>query len=54
VIADEVVTAFGKNAKPFGAEHWRVKPETIIYYQGLRLFCGAVAFSIEVWEAAKD
>jgi adenosylmethionine-8-amino-7-oxononanoate aminotransferase len=54
LIADEVMTGFGRTGKMFAVEHWGVKPDIMIMAKGITsayLPFGAVAFSGEIWEA---
>ncbi|MFC1958903.1 aspartate aminotransferase family protein [Chloroflexota bacterium] len=57
LIADEVMTGFGRTGKMFAMEHWRVKPDIIAMAKGITsayIPFGAVAFSNEIWEALQD
>jgi len=56
LIADEVMTGFGRTGKMFAIEHWNVKPDIITMAKGIAssyLPFGAVAFSGEIWETLK-
>jgi len=56
LIADEVMTGFGRTGKMFAMEHWSVKPDIIIIAKGITsayIPFGAVAFSGEIWEAIR-
>ena len=56
LIADEVMTGFGRTGKMFAMEHWEVKPDIIAMAKGITsayIPFGAVAFSGEIWEAIK-
>jgi len=53
LIADEVMTGFGRTGKMFAMEHWGVKPDIISMAKGITsayVPFGAVAFSSEIWE----
>ena len=56
LIADEVMTGFGRTGKMFAMEHWGVKPDIIAMAKGITsayIPFGAVAFSNQIWEALK-
>jgi len=56
LIADEVMTGFGRTGKMFAMEHWGVKPDIIAMAKGITsayIPFGAVAFSKEIWQAIK-
>jgi putrescine aminotransferase len=53
LIADEVMTGFGRTGKMFAIEHWAVKPDIMTLAKGITsayIPFGAVAFSSEIWE----
>jgi len=57
LIADEVMTGFGRTGKMFAIEHWNVKPDIMTMAKGITsayLPFGAIAFSDEIWETLKD
>jgi adenosylmethionine-8-amino-7-oxononanoate aminotransferase len=54
LIADEVMTGFGRTGKMFAIEHWNIVPDLIAMAKGITsayLPFGAVAFSDGIWEA---
>ena len=56
LIADEVMTGFGRTGKMFATEHWGIKPDIMTMAKGITsayIPFGAVAFSGEIWEAIK-
>ena len=56
LIADEVMTGFGRTGKMFAIEHWNVKPDIMTMAKGITsayLPFGAVAFSDEIWDTLK-
>ncbi|GAH20634.1 unnamed protein product, partial [marine sediment metagenome] len=56
LIADEVMTGFGRTGKMFALEHWGIKPDIMIMAKGITsayIPFGAVAFSGEIWETLK-
>lgn len=56
LIADEVMTGFGRTGKMFAVEHWGIEPDIMVMAKGITsayLPFGAVAFNSEVWEAIK-
>ncbi len=56
LIADEVMTGFGRTGKMFAMEHWGIKPDIITMAKGITsayLPFGAVAFSNDIWETVK-
>ena len=56
LIADEVMTGFGRTGKMFAMENWGVKPDLMTMAKGITnayIPFGAVAFSDEIWEAIK-
>jgi adenosylmethionine-8-amino-7-oxononanoate aminotransferase len=56
LIADEVMTGFGRTGKMFALEHWGVKPDIMVMAKGITsayIPFGAVAFSGEIWETLK-
>jgi adenosylmethionine-8-amino-7-oxononanoate aminotransferase len=56
LIADEVMTGFGRTGKMFALEHWGVKPDIMTMAKGITsayLPFGAIAFSSEIWNTLK-
>ncbi len=56
LIADEVMTGFGRTGKMFAMEHWGVKPDIMTIAKGITsayVPFGAVAFNDEIWETLK-
>jgi putrescine aminotransferase len=56
LIADEVMTGFGRTGKMFAMEHWGVKPDIMAVAKGITsayLPFGAVAFSGDIWDTLK-
>ncbi len=56
LIADEVMTGFGRTGKMFAMEHWGVKPDIMVMAKGITgayIPFGAVAFSDEIWGTLK-
>jgi len=56
LIADEVMTGFGRTGKMFAMEHWGVKPDLMTVAKGITsayIPFGAVAFSDQIWETIK-
>ncbi len=56
LIADEVMTGFGRTGKMFAVENWGVKPDIMIMAKGITsayLPFGAIAFSAEIWDTLK-
>ncbi len=56
VIADEVMTGFGRTGKMFAIENWGVKPDIMTMAKGITsayLPLGAVAFSGDIWETVR-
>ena len=56
LIADEVMTGFGRTGKMFAMENWAVKPDIIAMAKGITsayIPFGAVAFNDEIWETLK-
>ncbi len=56
LIADEVMTGFGRTGKMFAMEHWCIKPDIMTMAKGITsayIPFGAVAFDGEIWEAIK-
>ncbi len=52
LIADEVITAFGRTGKFFGLQHWGVKPDIMTMSKGITsayLPLGAVAIDQDIW-----
>jgi len=53
LIADEVITGFGRTGKMFAVEHWNVKPDILVMAKGITsgyVPLGAVAVSDEIFE----
>jgi putrescine aminotransferase len=56
-IADEVITGFGRLGKPFGVDHWKVKPDIMCFAKGLSsgyVPLGATVFSGNIFEVFKN
>ena len=56
LIADEVMTGFGRTGRMFAMDHWGVKPDIIAMAKGITsayIPFGVVAFSEEIWKALK-
>ncbi|MFC1863989.1 aspartate aminotransferase family protein [Thermodesulfobacteriota bacterium] len=56
LIADEVMTGFGRAGKAFALEHWGVKPDMMTMAKGITssfVPCGAVAMSDKVYDGFK-
>lgn len=56
LIADEVMTGFGRTGKMFAVEHWGIKPDIMTMAKGIAtayLPFGAVAFNDEIYEGLK-
>ncbi len=56
LMADEVMTGFGRTGKMFAIEHWGITPDVMVMAKGITgayLPFGAVAFSGSIWEAIK-
>jgi adenosylmethionine-8-amino-7-oxononanoate aminotransferase len=56
LIADEVMTGFGRTGKMFAVEHWNVTPDIMTMSKGIvsaYLPFGAVAISDDIWNTLK-
>lgn len=56
LIADEVMTGFGRTGKMWGVEHWNVVPDIMTMSKGIvsgYLPFGAVAISDDIWNTLK-
>ena len=56
LIADEVMTGFGRTGKLFAIENWGITPDLMAMAKGITsayLPFGAVAFSTDIWETIK-
>jgi L-2,4-diaminobutyrate transaminase len=56
VIADEVMTGFGRTGKMFAIEHSEIVPDVMTMAKGITsayIPFGAVAFSTEIWDTLK-
>jgi adenosylmethionine-8-amino-7-oxononanoate aminotransferase len=57
LIADEVVTGFGRTGRMFGCEHWGIRPDIMVMAKGITsgyVPMGAVAVTARVNQAFRD
>ncbi len=57
LIADEVITGFGRTGRWFGMEHWNLQPDLVTFAKGITsgyLPLGGMALSERVFETLRD